>query len=90
MCELATKPSSLSRPMNQNDYKNQHKYYEFHDDTGHYTNECFHFGMQIEVALQSRELTHLVKDLKHKPDKGHKEKGKEKKKQKKNTHVICI
>ncbi|GJX58691.1 hypothetical protein Tco_0290081 [Tanacetum coccineum] len=32
-------------------------------EKGHYTNDCFHLKKQLEVALESGKLNHLIKDV---------------------------
>nr|GEV09189.1 reverse transcriptase domain-containing protein [Tanacetum cinerariifolium] len=38
-------------------------YSDYHVEKGHYTNDCFHLKRQLEVALESGKLNHLVKDI---------------------------
>ncbi|GKD98651.1 hypothetical protein Tco_1382548 [Tanacetum coccineum] len=40
------------------------KYYHFHEDYGHDTNDCRHLKVQIQEAINSRQLSHLVKGIK--------------------------
>ncbi|GJX31178.1 reverse transcriptase domain-containing protein [Tanacetum coccineum] len=40
------------------------KYYHFHEDYGHDTNDCRHLKIQIQEAINSGQLSHLVKDIK--------------------------
>ncbi|GKF28080.1 hypothetical protein Tco_0094422, partial [Tanacetum coccineum] len=40
------------------------KYCHFHEDYGHDTNDCRHLKVQIEEAINSRQLSHLVKGIK--------------------------
>ncbi|GKA13715.1 reverse transcriptase domain-containing protein [Tanacetum coccineum] len=40
------------------------KYYHFHKDYGHDTNDCRHFRTQIQEAVNSGQLSHLVKGIK--------------------------
>ncbi|GJU18122.1 hypothetical protein Tco_1146088 [Tanacetum coccineum] len=44
--------------------RNKNKFCEFHGDKGHGTNECIHLRRQIEEAVRSGELSHLVKEIK--------------------------
>jgi hypothetical protein len=63
-------------PKNRGD---RSKYCEFHCNRGHHTHDCIQLKKQIEDAVQSGELLHLVKNIKDKrrPD-GKKEKKEEK------------
>ncbi|GJW27368.1 putative reverse transcriptase domain-containing protein [Tanacetum coccineum] len=38
--------------------------YEFHGYKGHNTDECFHLRKQIEEAVKSGQLSHIIKELK--------------------------
>nr|GEX36258.1 reverse transcriptase domain-containing protein [Tanacetum cinerariifolium] len=42
--------------------ENQDKYYDYHEEKGHYTNDCFQLRRQLEMALESGKLNHLIKD----------------------------
>ncbi|GJS56187.1 hypothetical protein Tco_0629549 [Tanacetum coccineum] len=44
--------------------RNKNKFCEFHRDKGHITNECIHLRKQIEEAVKSGQLSHLVKEIK--------------------------
>ncbi|GKA76185.1 reverse transcriptase domain-containing protein [Tanacetum coccineum] len=44
--------------------QNKNKFYEFHGDKGHSTDECIHLRRQIEEAVKSGQLSHLVKEIK--------------------------
>nr|GEW73906.1 reverse transcriptase domain-containing protein [Tanacetum cinerariifolium] len=39
------------------------KYYDYHGEKGHYTNDCYQLKRQLEAALESEKLSHLVKDV---------------------------
>ncbi|XP_022007614.1 uncharacterized protein LOC110906852 [Helianthus annuus] len=54
--------------------ENSTQYCEFHEEKGHYTNDCFQLKKRIEEAVKSGELAHLVKGLRDKMAEG---KGKE-------------
>nr|GEV74496.1 hypothetical protein [Tanacetum cinerariifolium] len=41
------------------------RYYDYHSEKGHYTNDCYHLKMQLEAALESGKLNHLVKGVRH-------------------------
>ncbi|GJS36636.1 NADH-plastoquinone oxidoreductase subunit 7 [Tanacetum coccineum] len=45
------------------------KYYHFHEDHGHDTNQCQELRHQIEEAVKSGQLAHLVKGIKKKKEK---------------------
>ncbi|GJX91003.1 hypothetical protein Tco_0344329 [Tanacetum coccineum] len=44
--------------------KNPRKFYEFHGEVGHTTEECMHLKRQIEEILKVEKLLHLIKELK--------------------------
>nr|GEV90441.1 reverse transcriptase domain-containing protein [Tanacetum cinerariifolium] len=44
--------------------RNASKFYEFHREVGHTTDECIHLKRQIEEMLKAGKLTHLIKKLK--------------------------
>ncbi|GJX08666.1 hypothetical protein Tco_0196598 [Tanacetum coccineum] len=44
--------------------RNASKFYEFHREVGHTTDECMHLKRQIEEMLMERKLSHLIKELK--------------------------
>ncbi|GJX71341.1 reverse transcriptase domain-containing protein [Tanacetum coccineum] len=39
------------------------RYCEYHGEKGHYINDYFHLKKQLEVALESGKLNHLIKDV---------------------------
>ncbi|GJY58425.1 reverse transcriptase domain-containing protein [Tanacetum coccineum] len=43
--------------------ENMDKYCDYHGEKGHYTNDCFQLKRQLEIALESGKLNHLVKDV---------------------------
>nr|GEV20944.1 reverse transcriptase domain-containing protein [Tanacetum cinerariifolium] len=43
--------------------KHQDKYCDYHGEKGHYTNDCFQLRRQLEMALESGKLNHLIKDV---------------------------
>ncbi|GJU33087.1 reverse transcriptase domain-containing protein [Tanacetum coccineum] len=43
--------------------ENQDKYCDYHGEKGHYTNDCFQLRRQLEMALESEKLNHLIKDV---------------------------
>nr|GEZ36962.1 reverse transcriptase domain-containing protein [Tanacetum cinerariifolium] len=44
--------------------RNHAKFYEFHGEVGHNTDECMHLRKQIEEMLKARKLSHLIKEIK--------------------------
>ncbi|GJV15546.1 hypothetical protein Tco_1360869 [Tanacetum coccineum] len=59
--------------------RNMNKFCDYHQDRGHNTNDCYHRKKQIEEAVASRRLAHLVKDIRQGGQKGKgSAKGKEK------------
>jgi hypothetical protein len=63
---LATENLNFDKPapLNPNREKNPKKYCDFHRDHGQDTNNCWELRRQIERAIQSGQLTHLVKEIK--------------------------
>ena len=45
--------------------RNKVKYCDFHRERGHTTDECFQLKKQIEEAVRSGQLAHLVKEIKN-------------------------
>ncbi|GKA90068.1 hypothetical protein Tco_0811880, partial [Tanacetum coccineum] len=43
--------------------QNLNKFCDYHGDRGHNTNDCYQLKNQIEEAVASRKLAHLVKDI---------------------------
>ncbi|GJR91215.1 hypothetical protein Tco_0215226 [Tanacetum coccineum] len=43
--------------------QNLNKFCDYHGDRGHNTNDCYQLKKQIEEAIASGKLTHLVKDI---------------------------
>ncbi|GJZ06094.1 hypothetical protein Tco_0539887 [Tanacetum coccineum] len=59
--------------------RNMNKFCDCHQDWGHNTNDCYHLKKQIEEAVASGRLVHLVKDIRQGGQKGKgSAKGKEK------------
>ncbi|GJY30022.1 reverse transcriptase domain-containing protein [Tanacetum coccineum] len=44
--------------------RNHAKFYEFHGEVEHNTDECMHLKKQIEEMLKAGKLSHLIKELK--------------------------
>ncbi|GKF68896.1 hypothetical protein Tco_0198575, partial [Tanacetum coccineum] len=42
---------------------NADRYCDYHQEKGHYTNDCIQLRNQLEMALESGKLNHLVKDV---------------------------
>ncbi|GJW24731.1 eukaryotic translation initiation factor 5B-like protein [Tanacetum coccineum] len=58
--------------------ENINKYCDYHNEKGHNTNECFHLKQQLELALESGKLNHLVKDVRQKGRGGQRSNGPQK------------
>ncbi|GJU57083.1 reverse transcriptase domain-containing protein [Tanacetum coccineum] len=43
--------------------ENLDRYCDYHGENEHYTNDCFQLKRQLEIALESGKLNHLVKDV---------------------------
>ncbi|GJS98872.1 hypothetical protein Tco_0820042 [Tanacetum coccineum] len=43
--------------------ENLDRYWDYHGEKGHYTNDCYQLKRQLEAALESKKLNHLVKDV---------------------------
>ncbi|GJS65339.1 hypothetical protein Tco_0679903 [Tanacetum coccineum] len=43
--------------------RNMNKFCDYHQDRGHNTNDCYHLKNQIEEAVASGRLAHLVKNI---------------------------
>ncbi|GKE78496.1 hypothetical protein Tco_1544616, partial [Tanacetum coccineum] len=43
--------------------QNLNKFYDYHEDRGHNTNDFYQLKKQIEEVIASRKLAHLVKDI---------------------------
>ncbi|GJX84809.1 reverse transcriptase domain-containing protein [Tanacetum coccineum] len=43
--------------------ENLDMYCDYHREKGHYTNDCYQLKRQLEAALESGKLNHLVKDV---------------------------
>ncbi|GJX35438.1 reverse transcriptase domain-containing protein [Tanacetum coccineum] len=56
-------PRPVANPLRTGD---PDKYYDYHQDKGHHTNDCIQLRKQLEIALESGKLNHLMKDLRHK------------------------
>ncbi|GJS75449.1 reverse transcriptase domain-containing protein [Tanacetum coccineum] len=50
--------------------RNKNKFCEFHGNKGHSTDECIYLRKQIEEAVKSGQLSHLIKVLKQGGNKG--------------------
>lgn len=49
--------------MNSDSVRNKHEYYEYHKDFSHETNFCWQLKKQIDLAIQSRNMSHMIKDI---------------------------
>nr|GEV09835.1 reverse transcriptase domain-containing protein [Tanacetum cinerariifolium] len=50
--------------------ENLNRYCDYHNEKGHNTNDCFHLKQQLEIALESGKLNHLVKNVRQKGRRG--------------------
>ncbi|GKB05467.1 reverse transcriptase domain-containing protein [Tanacetum coccineum] len=50
---------------------NMDRYCDYHQEKGHHTNDCFQLRKQLDMALESKKLNHLVKDVRHRGRGGH-------------------
>ncbi|GJU71749.1 hypothetical protein Tco_1263154 [Tanacetum coccineum] len=57
--QLPPCPPTIAPPRKEN----LDRYCDYHGEKGHYTNDCYHLKRQLEVALESGKLNHLVKDV---------------------------
>ncbi|GJS46031.1 reverse transcriptase domain-containing protein [Tanacetum coccineum] len=46
------------------------KYCDYHQDKGHHINDCIMLRKQLEIALESGKLNHLMKDLRQRVGRG--------------------
>ncbi|GJW85697.1 reverse transcriptase domain-containing protein [Tanacetum coccineum] len=53
-------PRPVANPLRTGD---PDKYCDYHQDKGHHTNDCIQLRKQLEIALESGKLNHLMKDL---------------------------
>ncbi|GJW45867.1 reverse transcriptase domain-containing protein [Tanacetum coccineum] len=53
-------PRPVANPLRTGDLD---KYCDYHQDKGHHTNNCIQLRKQLEIALESGKLNHLMKDL---------------------------
>ncbi|GJT75276.1 hypothetical protein Tco_1042001 [Tanacetum coccineum] len=54
-------PPPMTTPVEK---QNANKFYEFHGEVGHNTDECNHLRKQIEDMLKAGKLSHLIRELK--------------------------
>ncbi|GJY46325.1 reverse transcriptase domain-containing protein [Tanacetum coccineum] len=55
--------------------ENIHKFCDYHNEKGHSTNDCFVLKKQLEKALETGKLNHLIKDVRQRGNKGQKHNG---------------
>nr|GEV76879.1 reverse transcriptase domain-containing protein [Tanacetum cinerariifolium] len=60
--------------------ENLNKNCDYNNEKGNSTNDCFHLKRQLEIALESGKLNHLVKDVRQKGKGGQKRNGPQKEK----------
>ncbi|KAI3794867.1 hypothetical protein L1987_37507 [Smallanthus sonchifolius] len=51
------------RPLNPKSIRDPKRYCEFHKDTRHDTDHCWHLQKQIDIAIQTGKLSHLLKEI---------------------------
>ena len=56
--------------------ENLDRFCEYHGEKGHYTDDCYQLKKQLETALESGKLNHLVREVKNKGKGNHKGRGK--------------
>ncbi|GKB20943.1 reverse transcriptase domain-containing protein, partial [Tanacetum coccineum] len=49
--------------INPQRHGNSDRYYDYHQEKGHHTNDCIQLKKQLEWALESGKLNHLVKEV---------------------------
>ncbi|GJZ51640.1 reverse transcriptase domain-containing protein [Tanacetum coccineum] len=54
-------PPSMVTPVEK---RSSNKFYNFHNDKGHSTNECMHLKKQIEELVRVGKLTYLIREIK--------------------------
>ncbi|KAD7117186.1 hypothetical protein E3N88_04454 [Mikania micrantha] len=69
-------------PLRPGPRKNMDKYCDFHKENGHATDNRFSLRRQIESAIKTRKLSHLIKELQKTPQVG--------KKRKKDFHAASV
>nr|GEU56293.1 reverse transcriptase domain-containing protein [Tanacetum cinerariifolium] len=57
--QLPPCPSTVGTPRKEN----LDRYCDYHGEKGYYTNDCHMLKKQLEVAIKSRKLSHLIKDV---------------------------
>nr|GEV34226.1 reverse transcriptase domain-containing protein [Tanacetum cinerariifolium] len=67
---IARQAISKLRKERPTEGENKNKFYEFHEDKWHSTDECLHPWKQIEEAVRLGQLSHLINELKQGPNKG--------------------
>ncbi|GJR18227.1 reverse transcriptase domain-containing protein [Tanacetum coccineum] len=58
--------------------ENVNRYCDYHNEKGHNTNDCFHLKRQLEIALESGKLNHLIKDVRQRGKGGQRNNGPQK------------
>nr|GEZ50830.1 reverse transcriptase domain-containing protein [Tanacetum cinerariifolium] len=56
-------PPTMVMPVEKRSSSN--KFYEFHNDKGHSTDECMQLKKQIKELVRAGKLSHLIKEIKH-------------------------
>ncbi|GJX52068.1 hypothetical protein Tco_0280437 [Tanacetum coccineum] len=60
-------PRPVENPLRTGD---PDKYCDYHQDKDHHTNDCIQLRKQLEIALESGKLNHLMKDLRQRVGRG--------------------
>ncbi|GKC22312.1 hypothetical protein Tco_1024462 [Tanacetum coccineum] len=55
--------------------ENLNRYCDYYNEKGHSTNDCFHLKRQLEIAIESGKLNHLIKDVRQIGKGGHRNNG---------------
>ncbi|GKA80478.1 hypothetical protein Tco_0787170 [Tanacetum coccineum] len=59
---LLSTPQEILATVGVPSKENLNRYCDYHNEKGHNTNDCFHLKWQLEIAVESGKLNHLVKD----------------------------
>nr|GFA17982.1 reverse transcriptase domain-containing protein [Tanacetum cinerariifolium] len=70
--------------------RNASKFYEFHREVGHTTDECMHLKRKIEEMLKARKLIDLIKELKQNHRKDQEKKAKKDKTSRKDKPLAIL
>ncbi|XP_021980421.1 uncharacterized protein LOC110876561 [Helianthus annuus] len=77
------------RPMTNKKGQDPNLYCDFHKDSGHLTDDCYSLRQEIEKALKSGKLSHLVKNVRKETRQLHRhDEGNHKKVRRLETHMV--